>query len=228
MLLSPDSTRTRDLHVSPLDVIHMTPDTTPQAEASAERQAGVASDLTVGLDIGGTKTHGVIWRDGAIVAEARAGSANVQNTTTAGAMRNIATLFRELQYGHKDTDLARAQVIVGAGGVDTPADAERLRGLIAPHVHGAPIEVVHDTRLILAAEHLTTGIAVIAGTGSAAWGIDEDGQEARTGGWGYLLGDVSGHAKLPIGGQGTAHRRPVELPVGGHEICPLLVLSPTA
>ena len=39
--------------------------------------------------------------------------------------------------------------------------------------------------------------------------------------------DVSGHAKLPIGGHGTAHWRPAELPVGGHEICPLLVLSPT-
>ena len=39
---------------------------------------------------------------------------------------------------------------------------------------------------------------------------------------------VSGHAKLPTGGHGTAHWRPVELPVGGHEICPLLFLNPAA
>jgi len=30
---------------------------------------------------------------------------------------------------------------------------------------------------------------VIAGTGSAAWGRNADGAEARAGGWGYLLGD---------------------------------------
>jgi N-acetylglucosamine kinase-like BadF-type ATPase len=32
-------------------------------------------------------------------------------------------------------------------------------------------------------------VAVIAGTGSAAWGRNSDGDEARAGGWGYLLGD---------------------------------------
>ena len=30
---------------------------------------------------------------------------------------------------------------------------------------------------------------MIAGTGSAAWGRNADGGEARAGGWGYLLGD---------------------------------------
>ena len=32
-------------------------------------------------------------------------------------------------------------------------------------------------------------MAVIAGTGSAAWGKNSRGEEARAGGWGYLLGD---------------------------------------
>ena len=32
-------------------------------------------------------------------------------------------------------------------------------------------------------------MAVIAGTGSAAWGKNAQGEEARAGGWGYLLGD---------------------------------------
>ena len=43
-----------------------------------------------------------------------------------------------------------------------------------------------------------------------------------------LMPCVIGHAKLPIRGHGTAYWRPAELPVGGHEICPLPVLSPTA
>jgi len=48
---------------------------------------------------------------------------------------------------------------------------------------------VHDARLVLAAAGLDIGIALIAGTGSVAYGRDERGAEARVGGWGWLLGD---------------------------------------
>ncbi|HUP88411.1 MAG TPA: BadF/BadG/BcrA/BcrD ATPase family protein, partial [Longimicrobiales bacterium] len=40
-----------------------------------------------------------------------------------------------------------------------------------------------------------SGILVIAGTGSSAWGRNEDGRTARAGGWGVILGDEgSGYA----------------------------------
>ncbi|WP_028280913.1 BadF/BadG/BcrA/BcrD ATPase family protein [Arthrobacter sp. H5] len=136
----------------------------------------------VGLDIGGTKTHGVRWRNGAVVAEAKTGSANVQNVSTDAAARNLADLFTSLG--------GRVGIVIaGSGGVDTDDDAAQLRALIAPHAPGASVDVVHDTRLILAAGGASTGIAVIVGTGSVAWGVDAAGREARSGGWGYLLGD---------------------------------------
>ncbi len=75
------------------------------------------------------------------------------------------------------------------GGIDTDEDAQALADLIAPHAPGARITVVHDSRLLLAAGGAGTGVAVIAGTGSAAWGKNDAGEEARAGGWGYLLGD---------------------------------------
>lgn len=136
----------------------------------------------VGLDIGGTKTHGVRWSAGTVVAEARSGSANVQNVTPEAAARNLAELFDALggSVGH---------VVAGSGGVDTDDDADALRSLIAPHAPHARVDVVHDTRLILAAGAASTGIALIAGTGSVAWGVDSAGRQARSGGWGYLLGD---------------------------------------
>ncbi|MFL4478497.1 N-acetylglucosamine kinase [Paeniglutamicibacter sp. ORCA_105] len=137
----------------------------------------------VGLDIGGTKTHGVRWLNGHIVAEAMAGSANVQNVSMEAATRNIARIFEELGTGRID------RVVAGAGGVDTAEDARRLRAMIEVHAPGAAIEVVHDSRLILAAGETSAGMAVILGTGSAFWGINAEGQEARAGGWGYLLGD---------------------------------------
>ena len=49
--------------------------------------------------------------------------------------------------------------------------------------------MVHDAQLLLAAAGLDDGIALIAGTGSVAWGITPDGRAHRAGGWGYLLGD---------------------------------------
>ncbi len=137
----------------------------------------------VGLDIGGSKTRGIVWTDGAISSDASVGSTNVQNVPPETAQENMAKLFAQL-------DAAGAtEVFAGAGGVDTDDDAAALRRLISPFVPGARVQAVHDTRLLLAAAGTTTGVAVIAGTGSAAWGVNPAGGQARAGGWGYLLGD---------------------------------------
>lgn len=140
----------------------------------------------IGLDIGGSTTRGVLFRDGQAVRHAKGPSANVQNVSVDAAAAALRDVFGELGAG------SSAPVVAGAGGVDTPADAARLENLIrsvsgtAPDI---PVSAVHDTRLILAAGGHTIGIAVIAGTGSVAWGIDSTGRERRAGGWGYLLGD---------------------------------------
>lgn len=137
----------------------------------------------VGLDIGGSKTRGMVWTHGVCTAEATVGSTNVQNVSTAVAAENMKALFAALAC------VDAGEVYVGAGGIDTDDDAAALRHLIAPFAPGAQVTVVHDTRLLLAAAGHTQGIAVIAGTGSAAWGVNDAGVEARAGGWGYLLGD---------------------------------------
>ncbi len=142
-----------------------------------------APGAVIGLDIGGTKTRGVRFEAGTPVADESVGSANVQNVTPEEAARNLAELFARIGGG------SVAQVYAGAGGIDTDDDAAALAALIAPHVPGAKITVVHDSRLLLAAGGASSGVAVIAGTGSAAWGRNSLGQEARAGGWGYLLGD---------------------------------------
>ncbi|MFT4470873.1 N-acetylglucosamine kinase [Arthrobacter sulfonylureivorans] len=137
----------------------------------------------IGLDIGGSKTHGIRLDDGRVVAEATAGSANVQNASPAQAAAALSEVFGRL-------GAARiAAVYAGAGGIDTDGDAAALRALLAPLAPGAAIHVVHDTRLVLAAGHRRTGIGVVAGTGSSVWGVNDAGEEARAGGWGHLLGD---------------------------------------
>ncbi|WP_243635531.1 N-acetylglucosamine kinase [Kocuria tytonicola] len=140
----------------------------------------------VGLDIGGSHTRGVLFRDGTPVLKARSGSANVQNVPAEQARACLVSVLSELRAS------PATPVVAGSGGVDTAHDAARLAGLIRSAGSldpGTPVTAVHDTRLILAAGGHTTGIALIAGTGSVAWGVDASGREVRAGGWGYLLGD---------------------------------------
>ncbi|WP_426763634.1 N-acetylglucosamine kinase [Pseudarthrobacter sp. 1G09] len=150
---------------------------------SAPPGAGPLAGIIIGLDIGGTKTRGIRFEDGVPAADESVGSSNVQNVSRDEAARNIAELFARIGEGPV------SRVYAGSGGIDTAEDAEALAALIRPHVPGAVVTVVHDSRLLLAAGRARTGVAVIAGTGSAAWGKNADGGEARAGGWGYLLGD---------------------------------------
>lgn len=151
--------------------------------ADPDSPAAPATGTVIGLDIGGTKTRGVRFEDGKAVADESVGSSNVQNVSREEAALNLAGLFARIGGGQV------SQVYAGAGGIDTDDDAAALAVLIAPHVPGARITVVHDSRLLLAAGGASTGVAVIGGTGSAAWGRNSRGEEARAGGWGYLLGD---------------------------------------
>ncbi|WP_159703806.1 N-acetylglucosamine kinase [Arthrobacter sp. 18067] len=155
------------------------PDSAQHSQAPTEALSGTV----IGLDIGGTKTRGVRFENGVPVRDESAGSSNVQNVSREQAAANLAELFGKIGGGRID------EVYAGAGGIDTDEDAQALADLIAPHAPGARITVVHDSRLLLAAGGASTGVAVIAGTGSAAWGKNDAGEEARAGGWGYLLGD---------------------------------------
>ncbi|MGG5171065.1 N-acetylglucosamine kinase [Pseudarthrobacter sp. J1738] len=152
-------------------------------DSSTGLDAAIGVGAAIGLDIGGTKTRGIRIEHGAVLADETVGSSNVQNVTREEAAKNIAELLNKIGTA------GVTAVYAGAGGVDTQEDKDALAALISPHVPGAKITVVHDSRLLLAAGQAQTGVAVIAGTGSAAWGTNPQGQEARAGGWGYLLGD---------------------------------------
>ncbi len=140
--------------------------------------------MVIGVDIGGSKTHGIrVGPDGAVLAEQVVGSANVESVSVEQAESEINSLFDVL--GRSDVDV----VCVGSAGINTAVQESWLHGLISRHVPGAHVLVVHDTRLILATREIDDGIAVICGTGSVAWGRAPDGRTARAGGWGFLLGD---------------------------------------
>lgn len=138
--------------------------------------------MILGLDIGGSKTTAALAVDGVIIAEARAGSANIASVGPEAAGRQLDLILDRVG-GHD----VRA-VCAGAAGADTPEARARLRDLLAQRLPQARIQVLHDSELVLAAAGLDEGVALISGTGSVAWGRYA-GRTARAGGWGYLLGD---------------------------------------
>ena len=133
-------------------------------------------DRALGLDIGGSKTHAILAAnlgnqtadDGAQPAsECTVGSANIASVGEEAAAAALADLAARL--GTRDGAGHGIQAVcAGAAGADTPDSRERLAALLSRTFPGALIQVVHDTRIILAAGGLETGTVLISGTGSVA------------------------------------------------------------
>jgi len=137
----------------------------------------------LGLDIGGSSSRARLSAGGRVLGEADGPGANVAALPPAVAERRLTALLAELGQMHPVACCA------GAAGAEVPEARGRLEELLARLLPGCRVSVVHDTRLVLAAAGMDTGIALIAGTGSVAYGRDRDGRESRAGGWGWLLGD---------------------------------------
>jgi len=122
------------------------------------------------------------------VAEAEGPGANIATLPFSAVARRLTGLLAALGPMHPDACCA------GAAGAEVPARSKRVRQFLESHLPGCRVAVVHDARLVLAAAGLEQGIALIAGTGSVAYGRTAGGREARLGGWGWLLGDEGGGA----------------------------------
>jgi N-acetylglucosamine kinase-like BadF-type ATPase len=125
-----------------------------------------------------------------VLAEAEGPGANVAALSPGVAERRLTALLAELG------SVNPVACCAGAAGAEVPEARARLEQLLQRLLPRCRVEVVHDTRLVLAAAGLNTGIALIAGTGSVAYGRDRRGRESRSGGWGWLLGDDGSAAWL--------------------------------
>lgn len=149
--------------------------------------------LILGIDGGGTKT--VAWLasprpNSQILGRGTSGPSNQRAVGPVLAMKNLDAA---VESAFENAGLNRQTVhaaCLGLAGVDRPSD----RGAVLQWADDARlalrVRVVNDAvPLLFAGPGNGTGIALIAGTGSLAWGRNSMGQTARAGGWGYLLGD---------------------------------------
>ncbi len=146
--------------------------------------------LVIGIDGGGTRTRARLANArGETLGTGEAGTANPNAHGFAAAQKEIlAAMDRAFQEARIEKQNVAA-VCLGIGGVDRAEERAHF-AVWAREAVARRAEVVNDGEIVLAAgSPKNWGVALIAGTGSIAWGKARDGRIARAGGWGYLIGD---------------------------------------
>jgi N-acetylglucosamine kinase-like BadF-type ATPase len=142
--------------------------------------------VVLGLDIGGSSSRARLRGNGQADIDAEGPGANVATLNRKLVDDRLGQLLAKL--GH----VRPGACCAGAAGAEVPEGRSRLEKLLARLLPDCPVEVVHDARLVLAAAGVEEGIALVAGTGSVAYGRTRDGREVQRGGWGWMIGDEGG------------------------------------
>ncbi len=143
----------------------------------------MASDIVVGVDIGGTKTQLVVARDGITLADRIGMTGGWRRHLPEEDAAALVAMVRDAARGAEP-----AAIVVGAHGCDSTDQCRAFQDLIAVRTGGAVL-VLNDSELLLPAAGRAMGISVIAGTGSIAVARLPDGTMLTAGGWGWFLGD---------------------------------------
>jgi N-acetylglucosamine kinase-like BadF-type ATPase len=145
--------------------------------------------FVLGIDAGGTKTVCLLAdEEGRVRASARGPGANLQ---AIGELEVEKVLHEVMDSALAGETRPPAAICLGMAGVDRPHDNAIIRGIMRRIGLKAPVLVVNDAlaALVAGAGDDGAGIVLIAGTGSICYGRNGAGRAARSGGWGYLLGD---------------------------------------
>jgi N-acetylglucosamine kinase-like BadF-type ATPase len=157
-------------------------------------------ELVLGIDGGGTKTVAWICKaNGSSTDPIGCGTAGPSNPGVVGMSQAITSLAQAVDAAFIDAGLAPgllAAACLAISGTERHADRNAMVRWAADRSLASIVRLVGDAEAVLAGgSRRGWGVALIAGTGSFAFGRDLAGLTVRVGGWGYLFGDEgSGHA----------------------------------
>jgi glucosamine kinase len=143
----------------------------------------------LGIDGGGTKTTCAVGDDVHLLATAVSGPSNIVRVGESQARESLLQAVQRACAAAGITPHHVAATCVGGSGAAHPELAAIVRDCLS-EILSSPIDVVGDMQIALQAAFDTgPGVIVIAGTGSIAYGRDQQGGTLRAGGWGFAIGD---------------------------------------
>jgi len=146
--------------------------------------------LYAGVDGGQTATQAVVGDEhGSVLGRGVGGPAN--HVDEPGAEARLRAAVSEALHGAlKCAGLPSATLFEKAHVALTGEIEARRTAVVSDVVRAARLTIGHDAPAAwMGAFAGAPGVAVIAGTGSVAFGRNGAGEEVRVGGWGYLFGD---------------------------------------
>lgn len=154
----------------------------------------IGQDLLLGIDGGGTSTKAILARCKAgeiqILGRGEGGPSNRQAVGDQQAIRALQSAI-DAAFGQANIPKTWAgAACIGLAGADRAEDRKFFHDWATQTLIADKITITNDAELVLAAgTPQQWGLAIIAGTGSIAFGKARSGQIERAGGWGYLMGD---------------------------------------
>lgn len=149
----------------------------------------------IGIDGGGTRTRGILYRNGEIQARSNAGTTRVGTVGVGESSERILNVITDL-CAQKDLDTAELDaVVVGLAGVWLDEEKKRSTQLIKTLARTQKMTlndliVISDAELAVeGAFNGDNGIVMIVGTGSIGLGKLGKDKLIRCGGWGIELDD---------------------------------------
>lgn len=155
----------------------------------------VLGSLVLGVDGGGTKTQAWLARvdDQGSPQVIGRGIAGSSNKVAVGFETAMANLNAAMMQAFADAQLAPSPIASAAFALAGSGTEEVRRQILDYVKKNLPVEsahVIHDGQAVLQAGTPDGwGIAMIAGTGTVAYGANPTGTTAVVGGWGYWFGD---------------------------------------
>lgn len=150
-------------------------------------------NYAIGIDGGATKTRAALVdkTNHRIVHEVtRKESANYHAKGMPSIARMINALIDELLSQASVSPEQIAFACLGATGLSTEDEYQKMSSELSASGNSFPYIATNDAiTALLGGTHDNYGVLVIAGTGSIMMGINQEGNIARVGGWGALLGD---------------------------------------
>ncbi len=154
------------------------------------KSSSAADDIVVGIDAGGTKTRIIVsTTKGKQLADVT-GQGTVMTPGNADACADTLAAQIELALAAAEAQYKPKLIYAGVAGVGREAEQVALQIALSDKELAEEVIVDTDAAIALAdAFGEKSGVILIAGTGSIAFGRSPAGVEVRCGGWGLAIGD---------------------------------------